>query len=418
MPRSTWQAYNDTHPDKPLTNPRNGAAGTLMQKDAKAAAEAGRLLRFFAFGAERERPGHPTRSTPRRSASSSSTRRSAKRRGGHRGDPRDRRAPRQARLRHRRRRRAPARARRLRGRGLQQRRAARRDRLQVPARGEADQAAGGRVAGRQGRADRAAREGQAGVRRRRHRREHHLAQPAPDPRARPAHRRHGRRRPARRRHPVRGPLDPRGSRRHREGHRAADALPVVQHRTGDPRHRRGALVPEPAVPSADHAPADALGVATGGRHGGRRRRLDREARRGRRTEDPRRLLHLDRREVDDLRAHGRGVGQEHGGLDRALEGSGLTPGAVRLRDPDGIRRHGQALLPGGLREHRGRRRRHRRGAGRDPRHRRQGRRERRRVLRPPRGRSKRSRRCAPTASTSTSTTRTAPSTSPRRPTRR
>jgi DNA ligase (NAD+) len=53
MARSTWQAYNDTHPDKPLTNPRNGAAGTLMQKDAKAAAAAGRVLRFFAFGAER-----------------------------------------------------------------------------------------------------------------------------------------------------------------------------------------------------------------------------------------------------------------------------------------------------------------------------------------------------------------------------
>jgi DNA ligase (NAD+) len=54
MPRSTWQAYNDTHPDKPLTNPRNGAAGTLMQKDPEAAAAAGRLLRFFAFGAERD----------------------------------------------------------------------------------------------------------------------------------------------------------------------------------------------------------------------------------------------------------------------------------------------------------------------------------------------------------------------------
>jgi DNA ligase (NAD+) len=53
MARSTWQAYNDTHPDKPLTNPRNGAAGTLMQKDPEAAAAAGRLLRFFAFGAER-----------------------------------------------------------------------------------------------------------------------------------------------------------------------------------------------------------------------------------------------------------------------------------------------------------------------------------------------------------------------------
>jgi len=54
MLRSTWQAYNERHPDKTLTNPRSGAAGTLMQKDPVAAAEAGRLLRFFAFGAERE----------------------------------------------------------------------------------------------------------------------------------------------------------------------------------------------------------------------------------------------------------------------------------------------------------------------------------------------------------------------------
>lgn len=54
MLRSTWQAYNDAHPDKTLTNPRNGAAGTLMQKDARAAATAGRLLEFFAFGADRD----------------------------------------------------------------------------------------------------------------------------------------------------------------------------------------------------------------------------------------------------------------------------------------------------------------------------------------------------------------------------
>ncbi|HEY4096261.1 MAG TPA: NAD-dependent DNA ligase LigA [Baekduia sp.] len=54
MRRSIWSAYNEVHPDKPLTNPRNGAAGTLMQKDPEAAAQAGRLLTFFAFGAERE----------------------------------------------------------------------------------------------------------------------------------------------------------------------------------------------------------------------------------------------------------------------------------------------------------------------------------------------------------------------------
>jgi DNA ligase (NAD+) len=53
MLRSTWEAYNERHPDKTLTNPRSGAAGTLMQKDPVAAAESGRLLRFFAFGAER-----------------------------------------------------------------------------------------------------------------------------------------------------------------------------------------------------------------------------------------------------------------------------------------------------------------------------------------------------------------------------
>ena len=54
MLRSVWAAYNEAHPDKPLTNPRSGAAGTLMQKDPEAAATAGRLLRFFAFGAERD----------------------------------------------------------------------------------------------------------------------------------------------------------------------------------------------------------------------------------------------------------------------------------------------------------------------------------------------------------------------------
>ena len=54
MLRSVWERYNAAHPDKPLTNPRSGAAGTLMQKDPEAAAEAGRLLRFVGFGADRD----------------------------------------------------------------------------------------------------------------------------------------------------------------------------------------------------------------------------------------------------------------------------------------------------------------------------------------------------------------------------
>ena len=54
MLRSVWQAYNEAHPDKILTNPRSGAAGTLMQKDSQAAAAAERVLRFLAFGADRD----------------------------------------------------------------------------------------------------------------------------------------------------------------------------------------------------------------------------------------------------------------------------------------------------------------------------------------------------------------------------
>ncbi len=48
---SVFAKYNENHPDKPLANPRNACAGTLMQKDPAAAAEAGRVLQFFAFDA-------------------------------------------------------------------------------------------------------------------------------------------------------------------------------------------------------------------------------------------------------------------------------------------------------------------------------------------------------------------------------
>ncbi|MET0233033.1 MAG: NAD-dependent DNA ligase LigA [Kibdelosporangium sp.] len=47
MLRSTFTAYNTAHPDKPLINPRNAAAGTLRAKDP--ATVAGRRLQFFAF---------------------------------------------------------------------------------------------------------------------------------------------------------------------------------------------------------------------------------------------------------------------------------------------------------------------------------------------------------------------------------
>lgn len=49
---SVFAAYNEAHPEKPLANPRNACAGTLMQKEPEAAAAAGRVLRFFAFDAD------------------------------------------------------------------------------------------------------------------------------------------------------------------------------------------------------------------------------------------------------------------------------------------------------------------------------------------------------------------------------
>jgi DNA ligase (NAD+) len=47
MLRSTFAAYNAAHPDKPLINPRNGAAGTLRQKEPGKALD--RRLAFFGF---------------------------------------------------------------------------------------------------------------------------------------------------------------------------------------------------------------------------------------------------------------------------------------------------------------------------------------------------------------------------------
>jgi len=49
MLQSVFDAYNESHPEKPLANPRNACAGTLLQKEPAAAAQAGRILRFFAF---------------------------------------------------------------------------------------------------------------------------------------------------------------------------------------------------------------------------------------------------------------------------------------------------------------------------------------------------------------------------------
>ncbi|ONI88676.1 DNA ligase (NAD(+)) LigA [Actinosynnema sp. ALI-1.44] len=55
MLRSTFAAYNTAHPDKPLINPRNAAAGTLRAKDPATVAE--RRLQFFGFDLETSADG-------------------------------------------------------------------------------------------------------------------------------------------------------------------------------------------------------------------------------------------------------------------------------------------------------------------------------------------------------------------------
>lgn len=56
MLRSTFTTYNTAHPDKPLINPRNAAAGTLRAKDPATVAE--RRLRFFAFDLDTDEPAN------------------------------------------------------------------------------------------------------------------------------------------------------------------------------------------------------------------------------------------------------------------------------------------------------------------------------------------------------------------------
>ena len=55
MLRSTFTTYNTAHPDKPLINPRNAAAGTLRAKDPATVAE--RRLRFFGFDLDTDSRG-------------------------------------------------------------------------------------------------------------------------------------------------------------------------------------------------------------------------------------------------------------------------------------------------------------------------------------------------------------------------
>ena len=158
MLRSTFAAYNAAHPDKPLINPRNAAAGTVRAKDPATVAErAAALLRLrprhraTARDADLEEGADDARLRRRRHAP---LRRRGRGAGGDRGDRGRAQRPR---LRPRRRRPAARRPQRLRRRRHALQQPARRARLQVRRRGEDDRARRRRLGRRQDRQGRAGR---------------------------------------------------------------------------------------------------------------------------------------------------------------------------------------------------------------------------------------------------------------------
>ena len=202
--------------------------------------------------------------------------------------------------------------------------------------------------------------------------------------------------------------------------RAADALPVVRHRARGPRHGRGALVPEPAVPGAGDAAADALGLAP------RRPTWRASATSGSRSSPTTAcssavsdFYALTAEQLLGYERMGEVSADEHGRLDRAAPRAlGLRRALIGLAIPMASEGIAKRLCLAGYERIEDVAAATRRGARGDPRHRPEGRRERRRVLRPAGGARGDRRAARATASTSTSSTRTGRSTSPPRPTRR
>ena len=162
-----------------------------------------------------------------------------------------------------------------------------------------------------------------------------LAQPAADPRARPADRRHGRGRAARRRDPVRGRSIPRTatapSRRS-----SRRRLPVLRVRAGDPRHREERWCLNLQCPA--QATRRLMHWASRPRPTWRAwRRLDREARR-RRAPERRSDFYVTAEQL---------LGDERMGEVSARNmvtrssppRAWAAPGADRPGDPDGLRGH-------------------------------------------------------------------------------
>ena len=120
---------------------------------------------------------------------------------------------------------------------------------------------------------------------------------------------------------------------------AAQALPVLQHRDGQGRGRGLHQVPQPRLPRAPLAAAQALRLARGDGHRRAGGEAGRPAPAGGPGQDPGRLLPPRRRAAHRARGLGPDQRRAHGGQHRRLQGPRLRARALRRRPGGGRLRH-------------------------------------------------------------------------------
>ena len=134
-------------------------------------------------------------------------------------------------------------------------------------------------------------------------------------------------------------------------------VPVVRAAADRAGQQPRALLHQRRLPGPDRAAADPLGVALRRRHRGGRAGLDRAAQRAQAARAGVGLLRADARAAARVRGHRRHLGRPHDRLDQGHLRRRPAAGADRAGDPDGVRGHGDAPVPGGLQDAGGRRRR-------------------------------------------------------------
>ena len=352
MLRSTFAAYNAAHPDKPLINPRNAAAGTIRAKDPATVEGARPALLRLRPRLDGRRPRRPRGGAARRSGSTPPTCATATTPSAAQAviaaieaqrNELDydldgavlRLADRNAY--------AAAGTRSNSPRGALAFKFAAEEKTTVLA-----DVRVGRRQDRQGRAGRGAR---AGVRGRHDRHARDARQPGGDPRARRAHRRHRARAPGRRRDPVRGRRARRvQAHRRRARDRAAVECPSCGQPLTEQGNSRELYCTNVACPAqtvrrlihwASRAAADIEAVGPVW--------IERLNEAGL-LERVVGLLRAHARAAARVRAHRRRLGRPHDRVDRPQPRRRAAARADRPGDPDGLGGHRDAAVPRGLQQ--------------------------------------------------------------------